>query len=221
MFDGTFKQIISRRRKGIALRINDEGILEVHTPANITEKQIRGLLAANPLLVEKLFRSFTRRTPVRRTFTEGEKFPFMGRELTLRFTARLALITENELLLPAAPLEELPLTAERLFRRTALPLLKERCRHFGAPHGLLPRSVGITNAKTRWGSCSSLKHISFCWKIVLLPGELADYIICHELAHLRHLDHSPAFWALTETLCPDAIAKRKKLKELPELWATP
>ena len=53
---------------------------------------------------------------------------------------------------------------------------------------------------------------------MLLPGDLADYIICHELAHLKELNHSPAFWQLTETLCPDALAKRKRLNALPSLW---
>lgn len=221
-FDGRFKQIVSPRRKRTALRINADGVLEVHTPPGVTEKEIRLLLAANKRVVTNLFKSFARRPPaVRYRFTPGEKFPFPGGELTLRLTERLALITERELLLPAGTPEEMALKAEQLYRRAALPLLKEKCRLLGAAHGLCPRSVGITGAKTRWGSCNSAGHISFCWKLLLLPEELADYIVCHELAHLRHLDHSPAFWALTEKLCPGAPAKRKRLQELPELWNTP
>ena len=108
--------------------------------------------------------------------------------------------------------------AEQLYRRKAMELLPDRCRFFGGTRQLLPASIGITNAATRWGSCNSRKHISFCWKIMLLPGDLADYIICHELAHLKELNHSPAFWQLTETLCPDALAKRKRLNALPSLW---
>jgi predicted metal-dependent hydrolase len=53
---------------------------------------------------------------------------------------------------------------------------------------------------------------------MLLPGVLADYIICHELAHLQFLNHSPDFWRLTEELCPNALDKRKRLRALPPLW---
>lgn len=219
MFDGSFQLIISPRRKRLGLRINEKGVLEVHAPPRTSEAEIRKLLAANLKSVENLFRNFHRRPPSPRyTFTEGEKFPLFDRELTLVFSARLTLIDGDRILLPAAPPEVVKRELEKLYRRTALPLLKEKCRIFGAPSGLLPKSVGITNARTRWGSCSSAKHISFCWKVLLLPEELADYIVCHELAHLRHMDHSKDFWALTEKLCPCALEKRAKLKELPELW---
>lgn len=222
MFDGRYVLIISPRRKRIAFRVNDSGLLEVAVPCAIPDGEIRKLIAANLKGIERLFCAHARRTPpVRRTYTEGELFPLLGRQLELTFSARLALITEDRIMLPAAPPEKVRAQLECLYRRAALELLSSKCRHFGAPAALIPRSVGITNARTRWGSCSSRGHISFCWKLLLLPEELADYIVCHELAHLRHLDHSSAFWALTEQLCPDASAKRKRLHALPELWPPP
>ena len=133
-------------------------------------------------------------------------------------TERLRIICGDAIMVPRGTPLEVRESLEKLYRREAPAFLLEKCRARGASRGLLPDSVGVTGAVTRWGSCSSSGHISFCWKIMLLPGELADYIICHELAHLKELNHSPAFWQLTETLCPNALAKRKRLNPLPPLW---
>lgn len=222
MFDGKYQLFRSARRKRVGFRVNDEGVLEIHAPENLPEERVLQLLSSNLNVVERAFAEFRRRgAPLRRTYTEGELFPLWGRERRLLFSKRLLLVTADEILVPRGTPLEVRENLEKLYRRTALELLKEQCRLKGAARNLLPASVGVTGAATRWGSCNSRKHISFCWKLLLLPLELADYVVCHELAHLQHLDHSKAFWQLTEQLCPNALAKRKKLGELPELWPLP
>lgn len=71
--------------------------------------------------------------------------------------------------------------------------------------------ITITNTKTRWGSCSSKKVISFHYKILFLPKDLRDYLIVHELCHLKYMNHGPHFWELVETFCPMYIEKKKVL----------
>lgn len=214
-----FRTVVSQRRKNTALRIGSDGILEVLVPAGMREEKIRELLKSNMRIVEKLFRKAASEEP-RKTFsfTEGELFPFAGKTLKLKFSARIAMIHGDELIVPAAPPEQVRASIEKLYRAAAYGLLKEKCLFYGAPRGLIPQSIGITGAETRWGSCSSKKHISFCWKLLLIPEELIDYVVCHELAHLKELNHSPAFWRLAEQLCPGAAAKRARLKALPLPW---
>ena len=203
----------------MALRINSEGILELLAPEGTSKAAADKAVSENIKVIEKLFKEFyAKASPCRYQFREGEIFPLWERKLQLKLSARLSMMTESELIVPAGTQLQIQKNIEFLYRKAAPELLLEKCRILGAPHGLMPHSVGVTGAVTRWGSCSSRKHFSFCWKILLLPEELADYIVCHELAHLKELNHSPRFWALAEILCPGALAKREKLRQLPELW---
>ena len=79
--------------------------------------------------------------------------------------------------------------------------------------GLVPAGIKITSARTRFGSCSGKNSICFSWRLMLYPPEAIDYVIVHELAHIRHHDHSPAFYALIEQHLPDWKVRMKLLKE--------
>ena len=91
--------------------------------------------------------------------------------------------------------------------------LPRRTAHWSAVMGLVPSGVKITSARTRFGSCSGKNSICFSWRLMLYPSEAIDYVIVHELAHIRHHDHSPAFYALIEQYLPDWKACMKLLKE--------
>lgn len=219
MFTNSYRLICSKRRKRMAFRINGEGGLELLAPEGTSQAAADKVVAGHTAMIEKLYDEFARKGAAPRyEFKEGELFPLWGRKLQLKLSARLSMMTETEIIVPSGTPAQIQKNIENLYRKAAPALLWEKCRFFGTAHELLPLSVGVTGAVTRWGSCNSRKHISFCWKVLLLPEELADYIVCHELAHLRELNHSPKFWQLTEKLCPGALDKRKKLRLLPELW---
>jgi hypothetical protein len=78
--------------------------------------------------------------------------------------------------------------------------------------GLTVRKVSVRNQKSRWGSCSPNGHICLNWRLVLLPDAVRDYVLVHELMHLRRMDHSPAFWKLVARACPDYQAHRAFLR---------
>lgn len=73
--------------------------------------------------------------------------------------------------------------------------------------------ITIRDQKTRWGSCSARGTLSFNWRLMLAPPAVLDYVVVHELCHLTHMNHSPAFWALVESVCPDYRIHRQWLKE--------
>lgn len=80
-------------------------------------------------------------------------------------------------------------------------------------HGFTYNRAFIKNQKTLWGSCSAKKNINLNYKLVLLPNELQEYIILHELVHLTHRNHSKAFWQELERFCPEYINRRKELRK--------
>ena len=91
--------------------------------------------------------------------------------------------------------------------------LPMRVDYWSGIMGLVPSGVKITSARTRFGSCSGKNSICFSWRLMLYPSEAIDYVIVHELAHILHHDHSPAFYALIEQYLPDWKARMKQLKE--------
>jgi predicted metal-dependent hydrolase len=101
---------------------------------------------------------------------------------------------------------DLPHLSRRLhefFKRQA-KIAFDRCVQMHcAELGLAPRKVSIRDTTSRWGSCSSSGALNFSWRLIMAPPFVLDYLAAHEVAHLKYMNHSKRFWALTEKLCPD------------------
>lgn len=98
-------------------------------------------------------------------------------------------------------------------RRKAQKVLEERCRFYGGRMGVSYGRITVREQKTRWGSCSAKGNLSFNWKLVLMPEEILDYLVVHELAHRKEMNHSPAFWKVVEREIPDYKTRRAWLKQ--------
>ena len=107
-----------------------------------------------------------------------------------------------------------PLTEQETaaLRQRAKELLPDRVAHYAAIMGVTPTSVKITSARTRFGSCSGKNGICFSLYLMQYPEEAIDYVVVHELAHIRHHDHSSAFYAEVAKVMPDYRARMKLLK---------
>jgi predicted metal-dependent hydrolase len=90
--------------------------------------------------------------------------------------------------------------------------LPPRLMDLAARHGLTVARVSIRNQRTRWGSCGRDGHISLNWRLVLMPPDVRDYVLVHELMHLRRLDHSRAYWKLVAAACPGYREARQWLR---------
>jgi predicted metal-dependent hydrolase len=99
-------------------------------------------------------------------------------------------------------------------RAGALKLVKMRLEYFNRLYAFKFNRISIRNQKTRWGSCSQKGNLNFNYKIVFLPEKLADYLIVHELCHLRELNHSRRFWDLVARAVPDYKSARTELKKI-------
>ncbi|MDM7463197.1 M48 family metallopeptidase [Tepidimonas taiwanensis] len=91
----------------------------------------------------------------------------------------------------------------------------ERVAHYAPLLGVAPARLRVSDARTRWGSASSRGTIALNWRLVCLPPALLDYVVVHELAHLREMNHGPAFWALVAAVLPDYAQRRAALHRHP------
>ncbi len=99
-------------------------------------------------------------------------------------------------------------------RKKSLEFTKERVIHWNQFYGFDYQKISVKNQKTRWGSCSKKGNLSFNYKIVFLPPAFADYIIVHELCHLKAFNHSQNFWSLVMQTTPQHKEIRKELKQM-------
>lgn len=88
-----------------------------------------------------------------------------------------------------------------------------RVQYYQQVMGLSSKGISIRNQKTRWGSCSSKGNLNFNYKLYYMPSEILDYVVVHELAHLKHMNHSKEFWGFVEQFMPDYESRRRWLKE--------
>lgn len=102
---------------------------------------------------------------------------------------------------------------EAVYRNKARAQLEARTAYYADRMGVTYNRISIRAAKTRWGSCSAKGSLNFHWKLILMPPDVLDYVVVHELAHRREMNHSPRFWAEVERILPDYRQSRKWLKE--------
>jgi len=98
-------------------------------------------------------------------------------------------------------------------KREARRKIDERVSYYSALLGVRPRRITIRDTSSRWGSCSSARSLSFSWRLILAPPAVLDYVVAHEVAHLRELNHKPRFWRLVESLGPEIEASQSWLSD--------
>ena len=149
------------------------------------------------------------RIPTRVSDRELKAFVENHRSWILEKTEVMAEREEKRKSTPAPPPELLSKTDRMKIQLK----IGKRVRHYCEAMGVTVGYVTVKDQKTRWGSCSAKGNVNFNYQLAFLPDELLDYVVIHELAHRRHMDHSRAFWAEVEKYCPDYLERREQLKE--------
>jgi hypothetical protein len=211
-----------RGRRGVGLKVDAEG-LTVSAPLSIPVHRVERLVReSESWVLRKIAIWRERRVPAPR-WEEGASIPYLGGALSLRFVPgrRAAASLDGGELVVAAPSHD-PETVRRAvvawYRRTALPHLAHRAFVFSRLAGLAPPRVMLSSAGSRWGSCNSRREVRLAWRLIKARAELIDYVVCHELAHLRHMNHSREFWSEVERLCPDYRRLRDELEAMDHLY---
>ena len=209
--------LIRSKRKTIAIHITKEGQVEVRAPYKAKEKEINAFVLSKKDWVEKHLRRIEEAKESRLDFTlsYGEYLRLMGKTYPIveRSGDKIGFDGECFYLPPGLPSSAIKEMVIHIYKQVAKGTLPYRTMAYAKETGLVPTAIKVNSAKTRWGSCSSKKSINFSWRLIMADEEEIDYVIVHELAHLKELNHSPRFWALVESIMPDYKKRQKRLKE--------
>jgi predicted metal-dependent hydrolase len=207
------------RRRTIGLSIDHRG-LRVGAPRRTPLIEVESLiLRHSDWVAQKLDEWRNRRRPEPLKIVDGAQLPVLGKSLRIRLAFGNNRAVWNELTVPELTLcLRTPVDAARVLEKTlrqrALRLFAERLAHFAAQLRLNVPVLSLSAARTRWGSCSLKTGIRLNWRLIHFSPRIIDYVVVHELAHLREMNHSPRFWAIVEQFCPDYRLIRDELKSL-------
>jgi predicted metal-dependent hydrolase len=203
-------RLVRAKRCTLGLSVAGEGI-EVRAPRRATLSDIDAFIREKERWIRKRLAG-PRRVPF--IWQAGATLPWLGRMLTLVLRDGETWLSEDELRLGLADGANLRERALEWMRGEARAFFRVRVAELSRPLGLRVSGVGLSDARTRWGSCSGNGRLLLNWRLMLLPPRLIDYVVAHELAHLRELNHSPRFWAVVATLYPDHRSARRELNAL-------
>ncbi len=215
--------IRKRGKRGISLRVDHYG-LAISASLSTPIEEIETTIAKHQRWVLKKVAEWAPRRIPEMRWSEGATVPFLGRELPLTFVTpagrdSVEMLTDRLLVAVAdrRP-EHIAKRVVAWYKREALTHLAQRTFLYARLHGYTPPHVFISNAVGRWGSCNSRREVRLSWRLMKTRPEVLDYVVCHELAHLRHMNHSKAFWHEVGRMCPDHEALRAELDAKDHLY---
>jgi hypothetical protein len=203
------------RARRYVLRLRPDGTARVTVPRGGSLAEARRFADRHrPWLEAQLQRPPVAR-PVPQEWRIGSQILFRGDLVRLEAEANgHVAIRLGEEKFPIANLDaDLRPAVEKHLRRLAEWELPPRVMELAAAHQLTVRRVTVRSQRTRWGSCSRRATVSLNWRLIQTPGFVRDYIVLHELMHLREMNHSARFWRQVETVCPDYLQAERWLKQ--------
>ncbi len=214
-------------RKRLGVSVHPNGRIQVSSNKSLAQKQIIKFLESNRTWIEKSLKeaeAIQEKYPPK-LFSSGETYPYLGGDYQLQIQAskQTNLRFTGGAILFESPVPEPQWTTElrqayfqafkKSYRQVAEQIMSQRIEFYAHQMQLMPKAVKFRGQKTIWGSCSPENNISLNYKLIVAPIQVVDYVLIHELAHIRHKDHSKRFWALVEQHTPYRRYSRDWLRE--------
>lgn len=204
-------QIVRSARRSVGLKIDQQG-LTLQLPRRFALRDIDAVLQdKSNWILTKLAELQAR--PAAPSLAAATEIDWLGEAYPLQISASRSAVKAGVIYLAAADNAAIPTALSRLMQREARQFLAERLQHWAAQLKLQPNAMQLSGARTRWGSCSATGGIRLNWRLMQAPVPIIDYVVIHELCHLVEMNHSPRFWALVASACPDWKQKRAWLKQ--------
>ena len=212
-------QLERRQRRTVGLKITQAGLV-IHAPKRISQSQLEDIIVQKADWVLRKLASVTANKIPEIQWQHGEQLLFLGNAMTLTIehNARSKAVEyEPGVLQLAMPNQDEMLIARKVvqwYKKQAITDFTRRLEIFSSKLGVKFTSLTLSNAASRWGSCNSKKEIRLNWRLLQAPPHIINYVVCHELAHIKEMNHSAKFWATVASIFPDYKAAEKELKAI-------
>ncbi|WP_379135357.1 M48 family metallopeptidase [Paenibacillus sp. sgz500958] len=192
-----------KNRKKLSIHIDPIGLVTVKAPKGTTEEMVLSAVERHgPWILEQLHKlEEARKTPEAKEYQDEGKFLHLGQEVPLHELIDTDGLSE----------EELRIQLKKFYFASCKKIVGKRIGDYQAKLGVKPKSIEIVESRTKWGSCSSDKKLTFNYRLAMAPVEVIDYVIIHELCHLLHMNHDRSFWRRLGSIMPDYKAKEEYL----------
>lgn len=208
----------SNKRRSIGLRIDDRG-LTVSVPLRSSEKWLDSVLQDKASWVVEKLDGWQVKTSPEMRWADGETIQYLGELLDLRVVPSLfatpAHRRDGELFVfSGSEPASIEAAVSLWYQLEAGKLFAERVAYYAPLLDVAPRAVKLSAAKSQWGSCTAQGVVRLNRQLIKLPLRLVDYVVVHELAHLREMNHSARFWDVVGMVCPDHSGLRSELRKI-------
>ena len=209
-----------RARRTVGLKITAEGLI-VHAPKRIFAFQLNQILQekSNWILTKLKHRAATQVEKIE--WIDGEHLLYLGQDIQLNIvpnqTNKTLAFAANVLSIATPTPNNHALISRKViqwYKNHAALDFSRRLEILAAKLGVATPPLTLSNAQSRWGSCNGRGEVRLNWRLLQAPPHIINYVICHELAHLKQMNHSAKFWAVVESLSPNYKAAEKELKAL-------
>jgi predicted metal-dependent hydrolase len=214
MIDDLKIEFVKENRKNIRISVIEPCTIKIVSPKNLSEKEIKDILYKHKRWISKRLNIITKNKFEPKKFVENEKLLILGKIFFISFdeNCRKPILKEDKFLISYLVLPRWKVVIENWYKEKALQIFDNRLKKYSQIMKVEFKDFKLSNAKTRWGSCSSLKTINLSWRLIMAPIEVIDYVVIHELTHLLQMNHSSKFWNIVAKIQPNYNEQKIWLK---------
>lgn len=208
-------EIVRSNRKTISIGLDRKGNIIIRIPNGLKHSELKKVLDLHKNFIEKLSRKSILVKRNLKQFREGEEFFYLGKKYKLKIveSQKEDLIFNNGFFLDRKKVNKGKEIFRNWYKKQTYDMVVDKVNYFSKKVKLEFSQIKISSSKISWGSCNSKKELRFSWRLSMLPEGVIEYVIVHEIAHLKELNHSRKFWCLVESMLPEYKIQRKWLRE--------
>ncbi|MCM3665036.1 M48 family metallopeptidase [Mesobacillus subterraneus] len=203
--------LIYKNRKTIGIYMDLYGHVEVHAPKGTSDASVLQILEGQWDLILQRAKEMKERAGREKEYGPGGQFLYLGRLYHILISQDADIEKDNAVFeedklhvyVNEQNEESIKQALKRFYYQQCKALVEKRVKFYQSEFKIKPRSMRITDSKTNWGTCDSMRNLTFNWKLSMAPIEVIDYVVVHEMCHMVHMNHDRSFWRLVGKIMPE------------------